>query len=123
MKLAPLLVAVPFVLVPGCLADAGDGPEDVGTAEEPGVNGRGGGPMTQQPDPITAARTWRATHSGPCADACWAVSIRRCEPCSEEDDGIDCEEMHLNCFEAAHARFDGLVGVSMCWRECDGLRN
>jgi hypothetical protein len=119
MKLAPLVaLSAPIVFAAACIADVGDAPDEPGLGEQ-GLHQ--GYPPISKPDPIAEARAWRASHSGPCADACWGIGIGRCEACMEGDDEVTCAGGTLTCIEAERALSGGLTGVSLCWRSCEGL--
>jgi hypothetical protein len=122
-RLAPFVLAVSVpILSAACVADVADAPDEaaVGSVGELGLH-RGYPPDPKPPDPVAAAHAWRATHSGPCADACWGVWTGRCEACMEGDEDVACAGATLTCIEAEHALGHGLVGVSSCWRSCEGL--
>jgi hypothetical protein len=119
--LAALALAV-SILAASCIADVSDAPDEPTEGELGLKPGGGGGPISPPPDPITAARWWRANHKGPCADACWNVGIGRCEACMEGDEEIECVGVTLTCIEAEHALSGpGVLGLEACWRSCQGL--
>ena len=124
--LVALALSVP-ILFAACVGDVRDTEEEaVGDVAEPGIfYGRGAPPL----DPVTASHRWLAEHRGPCAEACFDLSIDLCdwqEACADDygsnDMSVSCVDTTLTCDAAQHARIGGAWGLEYCWRTCMGIK-
>ena len=118
--------AAPLLLVlAGCSCSTSS--EPVGDALEPGVHYGNG--AASPPDRVAAVRAWVDSHSGPCRDACCEVLEGVCsyaDTCANADsepyDVFTCAGHTLTCEDARAATRGDAMGLSECWRSCEGLQ-
>jgi hypothetical protein len=112
--LSALAVSAP-VLAAACVAQVVDAPDEVGTAEEPGLK-QAGGPSS----PLTE---WLASHHGPCVTACGAALVGTCPTHDRCDDAvydnIECAGVTLTCPAALNAATGNLYGMQVCVFSCE----
>jgi hypothetical protein len=119
------LYLVLALVVPACLADVSDAPDEpVGAAVERGLHHGAYTPGTRTP-PGPAPY-----YGGPCGDTCYDLPSDLCgdweSECADEAPSakvVECAGKTVSCEAARRASAGDTIGIGWCWRECEGYHD